>query len=99
MSASGGRTATTTAAMTITEAAKTRPAATDSLIRPSVNPRSCGHPQIAPVFPEQRPQHLIHVLSAAPDRLTQHAFLNRSELAKRAVGAPIPERYTRLEPM
>src|SRR5262245_32464146 len=99
MSVSGGRTAITAAAVTMTVEVKTRPAAADSLISGLVNPWSGGHPQIAPVFLQQRPEHLVHIFAAAPDRLAQHAFLDGAEFSKGAIRAAVLERDASLETM
>ena len=54
---------------------------------------------IAPVFLQDGPQHLVDVFIAAPDGLAQDAFLDRAQLAKRAVGASVLQRHARFEPM
>ena len=42
-----------------------------------MHPRPDRDPVIAPVVPEQRPQHLIEVVVGAPHRSAEHAFLRR----------------------
>ena len=68
-------------------------------LRSSVDPRRRRHPVVAPVFLEHRPEHLIEVFAAAPDRSAQDAFLHRAQLAQRAVGAPVLQQHARLEPV
>src|SRR5947208_16944375 len=64
-----------------------------------MNAWSGRHPVFAPVFLQDRPQHLIEVLGAAADRFTQHAFLHRAELAQRAVGPAVLQEDACFEPV
>src|SRR3954465_11507542 len=48
-----------------------------------------------PVLVENRPQHLVEVLTVLQERLPQYAFLHRAHLAERAVAAAVTDRRAR----
>src|SRR5436190_17641689 len=51
----------------------------------------------APVFLEQRPEHLVEIRATAPERSPEDALLYGAELAQRAIRAAVLQQHTRLE--
>src|SRR5262249_46293091 len=72
----------------ITLATKTRAATGSCFIGmiELVHTRADRDPVLAPVFSQQRPQHLIEVFAALPDRAPQDAFLHRAQFPQCAIG-------------
>src|SRR5688572_22298677 len=90
----------------MTEVTKRRPAIGISCISLNattlthlVHPRSDRYPVVAPVFLQDRPEHLVVILVAAAKRAPEHTFLSCAKLFERAVAASVLQQDARFEPV
>src|SRR5205823_12493937 len=97
--ACGRQIASRTVPATIIAVTKMRAGRGRRFIGESVDAFRRRHLVIAPVLFQQRPEHLIEIRSAAPNRAAQHALLNGADFPQRGVRTAVRQQDTRFKPM